>query len=908
MELFEEINQGRTENFPEQADGPRVLLLAEPGMGKTMFTHKLALDWAKKRLTKFDLLLIVKLRHLAADESISQAITTQMQIGEEISPQDVENRLIRSGKKVLLVLDGLDEVDLKKYRQVIRIFWRRDYPGCCVLATCKPHVFQQVSHYMTRTARITGFSQSSAQKFVSYIIPDENDRYQFFIGLIERNMYEMHTNPRLLQVLVFTYHSGGHRFSNTYTEVYDDLLLSVRRTCDGSEELNDIEIDEVENTLNELAFKSLTQDTRDRVLLREDIANDNMFKVGILSGTNFLHETFRAFSTAGHITRELRQGNRDPWEMIKETYVQELRVSDSRKSRFQIPLCRDVIDIEALTSATKKFINNIKINEKGQAKTIRILLKAAVTKGFLHDDEVDREKLWKICSLIAELDSFTEQEMKTTVHFMADFLSKLNREQKHRYTEMIVDFLDSDGTEFTYVSDIRERMNKSPKQFTETMMAITQQIVSSGEQFNLQSVNKELLWFQHQSNSMKGLFRFIMGKLRGSNMARDVLKEIGELLVTNSVDNNNGQALSVSFLKQYIQHLMAEGGMPSDTANLALHASDTTCNTSNRALDIPAVLCIKATIPEFRESNVRPTALKLEDITGNLSPSINLIETLKYLTVVELYRVKTSDSRNVEQLAECLQCRPIVSVHMEELDTVLSIAVVRKLSPTALRLSLKEIPKTSDYSLPAEVNLKNLYIEKSLSGVYQMLQSKFQRLKSLSIVSQFRWSDDDIISLQAAVLEGRMPHLQILVINHGTLTDRMQYILDVMEANTCQISTTDLEDTSLSTHDGELLLAALRQGKLRRVHSLHLSRNADLEPLIPEIAREAERLGLHVDYRHQYDYHGLYDQNCNCWFCSNLWPLPPLRPFPRLWLLWPLWPLWPVAVVGHTIWGILGLR
>ena len=652
MELFKDL--GLIEDFPEQVDGPRVLIQAESGMGKTMFIHKLALDWAKKRLTKFDLLLIVKLRHLALEEPISQAIATQMQIEKETSPQDVENHLIRSGKKVLLIRDGLDEIDLTKFEQVTQILLRRDYPRCYILATCKPFVFQQVSHYMNRRVRITGFSKSSAQKFVSYIIPDENARYQFFIGLIERNMYEMYTTPRLLQALAFMYYAGGHRLSNTYTEVYDELLLSVRGACDGSEELNDVEIDEAVNTINQLAFKGLTQDIKDCILLRENIVNDNIFKLGILSGTDFLHTTLRAFSTAGYITRELRQGDRAPWGMIKEMYVRQIRVSDSSKSRFQIPLCRDVIDMESLTSATKKFINNIIINEKGQAQTIRILLKAAVTKGFLHDDEVDREKLWKICSLIPELDSFTEQEMKTAVHFLADFLSKLNTEQKQGCKEMIVDFLDSDKTDLTYVSDIRKRVDKNPKQFTETMMAITQKIVSSGEGLTVQSVNKELLWFQHQVNSMKGLFRFIMGNLRGSDMARDVLKEIGELLVTNAVDNNNGQALSVSFMKQYIQHLMAEAGIPLDTANLALHASDTTCNTNNTAVAIPAVLCIKITIPKCRESNVISTALKLEDVTGNLSPSINLIEKLTHLTVVELYRIKTTDSRKVEQLAVCL--------------------------------------------------------------------------------------------------------------------------------------------------------------------------------------------------------------------------------------------------------------
>ena len=237
------------------------------------------------------------------------------------------------------------------------------------------------------------------------------------------------------------------KLSNTYTQVYEDLLPNVRKACEGSRGLSDAEIDEATNILNEIAFQSLTRSTKQLVLPTEKIVNENIFKLGILSGTNFLHTTLGEFSTAGHITRQLRHGNRAPWEMIKAIYVQKLK--DASKSSFQIPLRRDGIDMESLTSATEKFVDNIMINENGQVATIRKLLKVVVFKGFLYKDTVDREKLRKICSLIPELDSFTDKERKTTVHFLADFLSKLNREQKQQYAEMIIDFLASDGTNLT---------------------------------------------------------------------------------------------------------------------------------------------------------------------------------------------------------------------------------------------------------------------------------------------------------------------------------------------------------------------------------------------------------------------------------------------------------------------------
>ena len=211
-------------------EGYRVLIQADPGMGKTTFTHKVALNWAQGKLPMFDDLMVVKLRELSPDQAIAQAITVQMELEEyaTITETNVRKSLLQDHTKTLLILDGLDEIDLKKYPQIVRVLNGKDFPKCCVMATSRPHISPRIKSQMNSVAKITGFSKKSANEYVSHIIPDVEQRGQFFKQLNNRNMCDMCRIPLILQALALLF-SDNCQLPGTYTTTFDENCILLEK-------------------------------------------------------------------------------------------------------------------------------------------------------------------------------------------------------------------------------------------------------------------------------------------------------------------------------------------------------------------------------------------------------------------------------------------------------------------------------------------------------------------------------------------------------------------------------------------------------------------------------------------------------------------------------------------------------
>ena len=865
--------------------GSRILIQGIPGIGKTTFTHKLALDWARGDFGIFDIVFVAKLRELEPTETVANTVVQQMHIAAEsaITEGTINRYLTQCDENILLILDGLDEIDLKKYPQIKSILVGDEYKACCVLVTSRPHISPAMKRYMTCVANITGFSNRSAEDYASHIIPDDATRNQFFKQLTDRKMQGMYRVPIILQALALLF-SAAEKLPDTYTSTYDELVLYLQKTCETSKGLSSEQIGEAMNLVNQLAFKGLTQKVEQLVFPREEILDENMFKLGILSGSNtvtgfiptssvqYVHKTVQEYSTAGHVTRQLKLGNSGPWHAIKKMYKESFSLNtdpstplaERQRSRQTSQRRRTASDSAVvdpgeaddraviLNNAGQKLVPALLKRTTSKEAAVKRLLRFVLDRGFM-DDDPDLALLWEAAKSFPATQSFSDEERSVSFdYFMKELMLPADREQKRKLRDRvhkIVHRNNNEARKFALVLQMVARwMNNDPTGSVQLLTMVVQKLASAGDTVAFQSVATSEQWLQDQANSMKILFRFIMGKLP-TDLASQVLTEITEILVEHAFDSDSGGVMSIHFLKQYVSDLMSEAKLSPEDVSDALYSSDQRGLKATSIL-APAIVHVKTTLPlEVRPSHIAPNALSLEQIQGSLYPIINVVQSMKNLTVLELHNVSASALNPQECLtfAEALSSSSsVLSLFLDQVDDAALCSAIISLLPTSTRrLAIREVARSKTYHFPQSGSLQCLYIEESLSGVTHLFAAEFPELRTLSIMSRFKWTVKDIQALHEAVTNGRMPSLQHLCIRFCNLSNHGKYLIDIMQ-RPILLETVDLMDTSLSKKDGQLLLAALENDNLPNVNSLNLLHNPAINSLVPELLKIGDKLGMDI--------------------------------------------------------------
>ena len=152
---------------------PRTILIeGDPGMGKTTYCQKLAYDWATKKdewdpsFPEIEVLLLLKCNEIQSN--IWEAIDDQI-LPEEMEDQAKECffKFIRENQsKVLLVLDGLDEVDPSNLKLLSSLIQGKDLSGCYIVVTSRHEAGSKVRRYCDTLWEIEGFTKKDAESFI----------------------------------------------------------------------------------------------------------------------------------------------------------------------------------------------------------------------------------------------------------------------------------------------------------------------------------------------------------------------------------------------------------------------------------------------------------------------------------------------------------------------------------------------------------------------------------------------------------------------------------------------------------------------------------------------------------------------------------------------------------------------
>ena len=237
-----------TEIFKTLEKGKDVMTLVEgsPGIGKTTFCLKLAYDSTHGKIPtecsfpKFEVVLLLKCRDI--DGNIMDTIR------EQLLPRDIEEKIvekllyflkdIHNQERILIILDGLDELPEKSRHHVDELLHRRIFPFCYVLATSRQErgIEARKTFVFDIHLEIKGYTESDTIEYLRrhFKTIGQSPKGEKLIDEMQQNtfLHALRNNPLNLLLLCVVYEDYEGKLPTSRTELYQVIVQCLlRRYC-----------------------------------------------------------------------------------------------------------------------------------------------------------------------------------------------------------------------------------------------------------------------------------------------------------------------------------------------------------------------------------------------------------------------------------------------------------------------------------------------------------------------------------------------------------------------------------------------------------------------------------------------------------------------------------------------------
>ena len=324
-----------------ECERPRTVLIeGDPGIGKSTYCQKLAYDWATKQedfnlsFPDIDVLLLLKCHEIRSN--IWEAIDDQ------ILPVEIEDgakecffRFIRENQqKVLLVLDGLDEMESGKLKKISALFEGKELSFCQILLTSRHEVGRKLRRYCDTLWEIVGFTRRDAKKFIRTYFRSIKKEY-LLENLLKtiwgaggrKDLYELTRNPLNVTLLCILCEDFAGVFPASRTQLYIEIVLCVLRRYERKQGLsskNENLMSVYKEDLMHLGRLALQSLRKGELCFEEHEFSDNFIvlsKFGFLSAHSssskriarvrysFLHKSFQEFFSGFYLACQILDGN-----------------------------------------------------------------------------------------------------------------------------------------------------------------------------------------------------------------------------------------------------------------------------------------------------------------------------------------------------------------------------------------------------------------------------------------------------------------------------------------------------------------------------------------------------------------------------------------------------------------------
>ena len=224
---------------------PRIVLIeGDPGMGKTIYSQKLAYDWANKQdewdesFPEIEVLLLLRCNDIKT--SIEEAIDDQ------ILPRDIDREaketffkyIKENESKVLLLLDGLDEADSCKQEMFLSLVQSKLFPACHIVITSRHEDGKEIRPYCDTLWEIVGFTKEDSKSFIRKYFQGKDhlawkliqDHFNdWFANPSEYSLADLTKNPLNMTLICCLFEDSEAVFHLSRTLLYIEIVLLVLR-------------------------------------------------------------------------------------------------------------------------------------------------------------------------------------------------------------------------------------------------------------------------------------------------------------------------------------------------------------------------------------------------------------------------------------------------------------------------------------------------------------------------------------------------------------------------------------------------------------------------------------------------------------------------------------------------------